>query len=64
MKYLLTLLVLSAIVAVGLMVKDQPTLSDRITENVNLCLNTVGFWPCSTRHINIVKEKVCPVKSP
>lgn len=39
--------------------KDKPTLADRIQVGVDHCLDTVGFWPCTAHHIDVVKKKVC-----
>ena len=62
MRYLLTILIISAIIGLGLYVKDQPSLATRINQGINKCLDTVGFWPCSIRHQKIVKEKLCSEK--
>ena len=42
--------------------KDEPSLAERIQVGVDRCMDIVGFWPCSTRNLEIVQNKVCPLR--
>jgi hypothetical protein len=59
MLKLLVVIVIGLVLAVGYKTWDAPKLADQIQSNVDQCLDTVGFWPCSARHLSIVRKKVC-----